>query len=137
MTGVGVAAAVGALTVMVGFDLALFQSDYDTLTTAYAGHRIVLKWISSSSGEEFCGVYAEPLESRYWKFLSDRDGVWAQGLTKAWREPGGNPQAAAELDRRWTACKESWKHRKGHMFDVATDPMVVAVLNWKSSHPPG
>ena len=97
------------------------------LRQAYATRRVTITAFKSLNLESSCGWYRLDDNPATWRYLNEREGLWAEELSKEWRTPSLYPAASADLDQRWGYCMS--RSGRGHALDWLTAPITVALLN--------
>ena len=127
-TGLVMVGLIGFVSLMVGLELVAANPMRDNLREVYSPQRIIIVTLKTNGLVDSCGYYTVEHDPKEWRYLNTQAGLWAEGLSTAWRSPGRYPVASADLNQRWESCMTQ-THSRGHTFDWAIVPLTVEFLN--------
>ena len=122
------AAVAGVTVLMIALESASGQPMRDKLRLAYGSQPVVISTLHTAVGLDSCGYYRVGRNPTRLRYFNSEAGLWAEGLSTAWRSPDLYPTAAADLNDRWQHCM-TYVHGRGGGLDFLFLPLTVAYLN--------
>jgi hypothetical protein len=126
LAGIVVLACILLLSVVFTFAIKLPAGGLmrDGLRQVYAPRRVTIASFMTSGSMERCGLYTAGDDPQQWRYLSNSEGLWAEGLSAVWQS---QTPAAVDLEARWDRCMRG--RARGRSYNWLTHPAVAAYLN--------
>jgi hypothetical protein len=121
---VGAAGLAMFLAFSVMIDWPAGSSARDDLRSIYGAERVTIRTLKTNTLDEACGYYSVARGARLWKFVENRQGLWAEQRSERWRSLGaGSPEEAL-----WTDCIKHQRRGRGAYLYPMFDELTALIL---------